>query len=86
LETHPNYVDFSSVVCDIISIISHGVRVEASFSLDQDTIGWRQSKPTSETLCEKVIVRQFAQSNNQILAGADAELDTTSSGNNSEMK
>jgi len=59
-ETHSNHVDLSSVAPDIFSIIPHGVVVEASFSLRQDVIGWRQSKPTSETVCRKVVVRQFA--------------------------
>jgi len=45
--------------------------VEASFSLRRDVIGWRQSKTTGETLRKKVVVRQFAQANNGILAGPD---------------
>jgi hypothetical protein len=60
--------------------------VEASFSLGQDVIGWRQSKTTGETLREKVVVRQFAQANNGILAGTDLELDTMNAENDSEMK
>jgi len=55
--------------------------VEASFSLGQDVIGWRQSKTTDETLCENVVVRQFAPANNGILAGTDPELDTTNTDN-----
>jgi len=73
------------VARDIISVIPHGVGVEASFSLGRDVIGWRQSKTTNETLCEKVVVRQFAQSNTGIFAAADPELDTTNTQNNSEM-
>jgi len=38
-------------------------------------MGWRQPKTTDETLPEKVIVRQFARTNNLILAGTDPELD-----------
>jgi len=85
-ETHSKYADLSNVARDIFSIIPHGVGVEASFSLGRDVIGWRQSKTTDETLCEKVIVRQFARANNGILAGTDPELDTTNTGKDSEMK
>jgi hypothetical protein len=85
-ETHSKYADLSSVARDIFSIIPHGVGVEASFSLGRDVIGWRQSKTTGETLREKVVVRQFAQANNGILAGADAEMDTTNTDNDLEMK
>jgi hypothetical protein len=59
-ETHSQYADLSNVGRDIFSIIPHGVGVEASFSLGQDVIGWRQSKTTGETVLEKVILRQFA--------------------------
>jgi len=41
-ETHSKYTDLSNVACDILSIISHGVRVEGSISLGRDVIGWRQ--------------------------------------------
>jgi len=85
-ETHSKYADLSNVARDIFSIIPHGVRVEASFSLGRDVIGWRQSKTTGETLREKVVVRQFAQANNGILAGTVPELDTTNTENDSEMK
>ena len=70
-ETHSKYTDLSNVACDIFSTIPHGVGVEASFSLGRDVIGWRQSKTTGETICENVIVRQFARANNGILAGTD---------------
>jgi hypothetical protein len=76
-ETHSKYADLSNVVHDIFSIIPHGVGVEASFSHGQDVIGWRQSQTTGKTLREKVIVQQFAQAHNGILAGTDPELDTT---------
>jgi hypothetical protein len=59
-ETHSKYADLSNVARDIFSIIPHGVRVEASFSLGRDVIDWRQSKTTGETLRKKVVVRQFA--------------------------
>jgi hypothetical protein len=85
-ETHSKYANLSIVTRDIFSIIPHGVGVEASFSLGQDVIGWRQSKTTGETLREKVVVRQFARANNTILAVTDPELHTTNTENNSEMK
>jgi len=85
-ETHSKYADLSNVAHDIFSIIPHGVGVEASFSLGQDVIGWRQSKTTGETRREKLVVRQFARANNGILAGTDPELDTMNTENDSEMK
>jgi len=74
------------VARDIFSIIPHGVGVEASCSLGRDVIGWRQSRTTGETIREKVVVRQFAQANNGILAGTDPELHTTNTENDSEIK
>jgi len=74
------------VAHDIFPIIPHGVRVDASFSLGQDVIGWRESKTTGQTLREKVVVRQFARANNGILAGTDRELDTPQTENDSEPK
>jgi len=85
-ETHSKYADLSNVACNISSIIPRGVGVEASFSLGRDVIGWRQSKTTGETLCNRVVVRQFARANNGILAGTDPELDTMNTENDSEMK
>jgi hypothetical protein len=49
-------------------------------------IGWRQSKTTGDTLCEKIVVRQFARATNGILAGDNLESDMTNTGNDSEMK
>ena len=40
-ETHSKYANLPNVACDIFSIIPHGVRVEASFSLERDVICWR---------------------------------------------
>jgi len=85
-EMHSKFANLSNVARDMSSIIPHGVGVEASFSLGRDVIGWRQSKTTGETVCEKVVVRQLARANNGILAGTDPELDTTNTENNSEMK
>jgi hypothetical protein len=75
-----------NVARDIFSIIPHGVGAEASFSLGRDVISWRQSKPTSETLYEKVVVQQFVQGNNGILPGSDPGLDNVNTENESEMK
>jgi len=85
-ETHSKYADLSNVARDIISIIPHAVGVVASLSLAQDVIGWRQSKATGKTLCEKVIVWQFARANQGILTGDNPVLDTTNSENDSEIK
>jgi len=85
-ETHSQYADLSNVARDIFSIIPYGVGLEASYSLGRDVIGWRQSKPTGETLREKVVVRQFARANIGILAGTDRELHTPHTENHSEMK
>jgi len=74
------------VACDIFSIIPHGVGVEASFSIGQDVIGWRQSKTTGETLREKVVLRQYAPANDGILAGDNPVLDTTEAENDIELK
>jgi len=85
-ETNSKYTDLSNVAQNIFLIIPHGVGLEASFSLGQDLIGWRQSKTTGVTLCEKVVVTPFAQGNNGMLAGADPELDTKNTENKPEMK
>jgi len=45
-----------------------------------------QSTTTGKTICQQVIVRQFAWSNNGILASDDRALDMTNTENNSEMK
>jgi len=49
------------VAHDIFSIIPHGVRVEARFSLGWDVIGWRHSLSKGETLRGKVVVKQFVE-------------------------
>jgi hypothetical protein len=85
-ETHSKYADLSNVACNRFSIIPHGVGVEASFSLGRDVIGWRQSKTTSETLQEKVVVRQFARAKSGLLAGNDPVLDPDSTVNDMEAK
>jgi len=85
-ETHSKYADLSNVARDIFPIVPHGVGVEASCSLGRDVIGSRQSKTTAEIIRETVIVRQFAQANNRILAGTNPELDAKNTENDSEMK
>jgi hypothetical protein len=85
-EMHSKYAELSNVAREIFSIIPYGVGEEASFSLGRDVIGWRQSKTTGETLCEKVVVRQFARANNGIFADTYPELDTMNTNNDSEMK
>ena len=85
-ETHSKYNDLSNVARDIFCIIPHVVGVEASFSLGQVVIGWRQSKATGETLREKVVMRQFARANSGLLAGDDPVLDPDRTDNDMEMK
>jgi hypothetical protein len=64
----------------------NGVGVEASFSIGRNVMGWRQTNTTGETLRQNVIVRQFTQANNRILAGTDPELDFMNTENDSKMK
>jgi len=85
-QTHSKYAELCNVACDIFSIIPHGVRVEASFSLGQDVISWRQSKTTAKKLREKVVIRQFARAINGNLAGTDQELDNVNTESHLEMK
>jgi len=84
--THSRYGDLCNVTRNVFTNISPGVGVEASFSLAWDVIGWRQSKTTSKTLCEKVVVWQFARANNGILAGDDPALNTTNTDNDLQIK
>jgi len=83
---HSKYTDLSNVVCDILSIIPQGVSVEASFALGWNVIGCRQSKTTGKTIRETLVVRQFASANHRISGGADPELNSTNTENDSEMK
>jgi len=59
--------------------------MEASISLRQDIISWRQSITTGKTFRDKVVVRQFTWANHKILAGADPELDSANRENVSQM-
>jgi len=85
-EMHSMYANLSHLARNIISIIPHGVGVEASFSPSWDVIGWRQSNTTGETLHENVVIRRFARANNRMLGGTEPELDTTNTENDSEMQ
>jgi hypothetical protein len=76
-ELDSKYANLSNVAHQLFLIIPHGIGVEASFSLAQDVIGWRQSKTTGKTLWEKVGVRKFVRANNGIFADTDPELNTT---------
>jgi hypothetical protein len=80
------YTDHSNVACDIFSVISRSVRVEARCSLGRDVIGWRQSHTTSGTVCDNILVRQFAQGDNGLLAGDDPVLDPSSTEYDMEMR
>jgi len=40
-ETHTKYANLSNVARDILSVITHGVGVEASFSIDPYVFGYR---------------------------------------------
>ena len=85
-ETHSKYADLCNVAGDILSIIPLHVGVEASVSLRQNVIGWRQSKTTGVTLREKVLVRMFARANHGLLPGDDPVMDPPSTDNHREMK
>jgi hypothetical protein len=49
--THSKYPDPSNVEHNIVSIIPHGVEVEASFSPSQDIISSINVIPTCKMLC-----------------------------------
>jgi len=85
-EIHSKYADISNVAPHIFSITQHHVRVEASFSVSPDIIGWMQSKTTGKTYWKKVIARQFAPADHRILAGNNPVLDMTETENDFEMK
>jgi len=85
-EMHSKYAGLSDKARNIISIIPHGVRVEATFSIGWGVTGWRQSEATAKMHQEKCVVRQFAVANNGTLAGDFTGLDTTATENNLELK
>ena len=62
-----DYRDLARMARDIFSVMPHGVGVEASFSLGRDVISWRQSRTKAATLQQKVVVRQWARSNDGFL-------------------
>jgi hypothetical protein len=67
-------------------MVPHGVGVEASLSPSQDVISWRQTTSTGKTGHQKVIIRQFAQTNNWLLSSDDPALNMTNTGDKLEMK
>jgi len=81
-ETHSEYADLLNVAHYIRLITADGVRVEASFSLRWDVIGWRLLKTTCRTLPEKANVREIARARNSISAGNNAVLDTKNTEDN----
>jgi hypothetical protein len=85
-DTHSKYADLSNVTRDKFFIIPYCVKVEASYSLGQDVIRWRQWKTTGETLCENVVVRQFPRANTGLLTGEDPVLDPNSTDNDMDLK
>jgi hypothetical protein len=80
------YADLANVACDIFFIMPYGVGVEARFSLVRDVIGWRQSKTTGQTLCEKVVGCQFTRSNAGLIAGDIPITHPRDSDNDAEIK
>ena len=56
-ETHSKFSDLSNVACNILSIISHNVRVEARLSFVQHDISYRESETTAETWCKIEVER-----------------------------
>ena len=85
-ETHSTYAEPSDVARDKICILTHGLGVEASFYFARDVRGQRKSKTTRKTLRKKVVVRQFVQGNNRILAGTDPQLENANTENDSEIE
>jgi len=84
-ERHVQYANLANVAHDTFSIILHAGRVEASFSLGQDVIGWRKSQMTGKTLRKNVVVKQYAQADNRVVAGNDSALDMTDRENDFEL-
>jgi len=74
------------VAHDIFSIIQHGVRVEAGFSLRADVIGWRESYTTGGTVSGRVVLCQFPRANNRIFAANDPASGTMNTENDSKIK
>ena len=85
-EMHSKYPDLSNVACDICSIISHGVRVQARCSLGQVIISCSQLNTPGKTLRKEVVVRQFAGANNRIFAGSYTAPDSMERKNELDLK
>ena len=85
-ETHSINTDRSNVAYNIFTVILQDVWVVASWSFGWDVIGWKQWNTTGKTLCQQVIVRQYASANNRILTADDPALHTTNTKNILELK
>jgi hypothetical protein len=70
----------------ILPLLHSTIGVEARFSLWRDVIDWRQTKTRGESRHNNVVVTQFAQADNGLLAGNDPVLDTQNTDNDLEMK
>jgi hypothetical protein len=70
----------------IISIITHDVGEEGSFSVEEDYIGWRLSKSPCEKIRENIIVRQLTYTSLELVTCNDAVLDMINTENELEMK
>lgn len=66
---HSKNTNFPNVVCDIFSIIAHGVSVEARLTSQQDLISQMQPNTRHKMLFKTVVVKKFASANNGILTG-----------------
>ena len=85
-EMHTKYIIVWNMARAIFTIIPHAVRAVACFSVGRNMMRWRQSTTTGETLREKVVVRQFALTNNSLLTGDNLPVDTMNTDNGLETK
>jgi len=85
-ETQSKYANLSNGGHHIFSNIAHGVGVEASISLGQDSISWGQSQTTGDMFRVTVVVRQIAQANNGITIGENTAWNSTETENDFESK
>jgi len=83
--TYTKYANLSNVAWDIFSIIAHGIWLVARFFFERNAISWKQWNPTSKTLHENVIVRQFARADTGTLGGSDLAMDTMETEYNLEL-
>jgi hypothetical protein len=78
--------DLPNVPHNTFSVLLHHVRLEASLSVGEEFGGWRQSKTTGDTVCERVILWQYAGPIEWILAGNELALDTLNTENDLQMQ